>query len=102
MYVGIGYIVVSSTHFCGHSNGGYPARCYKPGVSDCENKCDSFEWCTAYSFDGRSECMLMSAVSSCPSDYSFYIGHVATSLDQLTASGISGYNCMFKVGKIGY
>lgn len=101
-YVGIGYIVVSSTHFCGHSNGGYPARCYKQGVSDCENKCDSFEWCTSYSSNGGSSCSLMTSAASCPSGYNFLGGHFALSLEQLRASALRGHNCMFKNGKIGY
>ena len=96
--------VVSSTHYCGHKDGGYPYRCYTPGwirglsqgpwKNRCEAKCAQYSWCMAYSYDGKEHCALMSSIGSCPVG-SENGGKVAKTASDLKKSGASGYSCVY-------
>jgi len=99
--------VISSTHYCGHANGGYPARCYTPNWLDnvvqgayedkCQALCAQNAWCMAYSFMKPSHCALMTSTGSCSgSSGSLINANIATSISQLTVSGASGYSCIAK------
>merc|ERR1711957_520791 len=99
------YKTISSTHYCGHINGGYPSRCYNSnfldGVSQgssankCEALCSMYAVCIAYSFDGNTHCALMTSTGTCPVG-SISPGIVANKIPQLTASSASGYSCIAK------
>ena len=95
------YIAVSTTNYCGHVNGGYPARC-SSSLGNCRAKCDSFEWCKAYSSGGPTHCALMTSAASCPVGWVFNGGSRVLSVDQITVSSTGGYNCFSKTGKILY
>ena len=95
------YIAVSTTNYCGHVNGGYPARC-SSSLGNCRAKCDSFEWCKAYSSGGPTHCALMTSAASCPVGWDFNGGSRVLSVDQITVSSTGGYNCFSKTGKILY
>ena len=100
LYLEQTYVTVSSTKYCGHVNGGYPARCYKNGVSNCQNECDIFDWCIAYSYNGNAlDCSLMTSTGSCSSSWLLGSGDIAQTLGQLVESSVGGYNCMFKTSK---
>ena len=98
------YTTVSSTHFCGHVDGGYPSQCHKWDVSHtgCENKCNGFAWCIGYGLHTTGYCYLMSpsSNSSCPDGWSYSSGNIATSPNQFVPSTAEGFNCSVKTGKL--
>ena len=90
------YVVISSTHLCGHVKGGYPTRCYIVGASSgCQEKCSSLDLCIAYS-DGSSSCIIITSSGSCPSGWNFISGTTAININDLTPNGPSGFNCKAK------
>jgi len=96
--------VISSTHYCGHKNGGYPLRCYQPSwlagfkqgpwKNRCEAKCKQYSWCVAYSYDGKEHCALMTN-AGCGAGHYKYGSNVAKTAADLKQSGASGYSCVF-------
>ena len=110
------YQTISSDHFCEHKDGGYPSRCNGGDGSVeketvCEFYCNSYSWCTGYSFDApRKSCSLMTSVDLkyCPRIGSKQSAsraggsNIATSLDELVPSTFSGFNCMGKRGNHKY
>ena len=92
------YSVISSSDYCGHVQGGYPARCYKV-ESHCEEHCTAFSWCIGYSYDEINSCALMTSTDSCSNGWTFHSGNTAAKSSDLEPSPsafYSGYNCMAK------
>ena len=98
--LGISYFVISSTNYCGHVEGGYPARCYVPryirvDASECQDKCTLHDLCIAYSVQGR-DCSLMTSTGSCPNGWQFFAGNMATQRSDIIPSDDRDSNCMAK------
>ena len=103
--LGIKYSVISSTHHCEHTEGGYPARCRKTdgsvmNVGECEDKCTSFNWCIAYSYGGFDflgfECALITSTGSCSNEWTFTSGSIAKNISDLKPSNRDRFNCAVK------
>ena len=101
IFIDSSYTVISSTKFCGHVQGGYPAFCYINlpfKILECEEKCTSFDWCIAYSVNSL-QCNLMTTTRSCPSGWYTHLGstaHIATKISDLIPAVAPGGNCMAK------
>ena len=90
------YNTISTTHYCGHSHGGFPDRCVIQ-TSDCEEKCTSHDdWCVGYSFEAASNCALITSSGNCEDGMKHKAGRVALSAQDLKASSYKGYNCVIK------
>ena len=96
IFLGISYSVISSTHLCGHVEGGLPTRCFiSYASSECEEKCTSLDLCIAYS-DGSSSCVIITSSGSCPNGWNIISGTTATRISDLTPNGLAGHNCKAK------
>ena len=98
----ISYVSISSTTFCGHTSGGLPSYCYLgSGYSEdnCASLCTSNSACIAYASSENSGCYIITATQAqCSvSGGSFSSNTVATSIDQLGTSSVTGYSCMGKI-----
>ncbi len=98
------YSEISPTHFCGHRNGGYPARCNKSGFnqesgeSGCKTLCTERKSCWGYGYHGGSnECFLVVSSKSCLSGWTFGSGSSVKSTQDFTVSSASGYSCHVKI-----
>ena len=90
------YSVISSTHFCGHVDGGFPARCWTVNFTGaCEDQCTAFDSCIAYASDAK-QCFIIPSTGSCPSGWKFENGHIAKQRIDLTTSDAAFYGCIAK------
>ena len=87
---------MSPFHFCGHVEGGIPARCVTDDTGSCEDLCTAFQSCIAYGVSERY-CVAIPSIGSCPSGWdAFMDGPIAKQSSDLIISDVAGFNCVFK------
>ena len=93
------YTTIASNHDCGTVWGIIPIRChagpYTP--SQCQDFCDAFPWCIAYSSrkGGLNDCAIIPSTGECPVG-DFLSGARAALTGYLRPGHEHGYSCMAK------
>ena len=95
-------MTLASYRVCKHNSGKDPAICQYNSVStesNCEVKCNAYEWCIAYSYKGPDKiCKLVTSTGSCNSGTAVkYPDYIAESTAELKeGEWTRGWNCMLK------
>ena len=94
-FLGNCYTELSTTHYCDHSNGGYPTYCTKNPQSNCQQQCDQWASCVGYSVSLNNPlyCNIFPSDGLCPAGWTTYSHTLATTAEQLVAGTTADYTC---------